>query len=171
MKYLFAILFSAFCYSANASLISFDLDNPNPTTGEQLLVDVVVNNLNPEAAELSFDIAFDDTSLLFDYFILGDDVLFSGGFGAIDTDLFSSGLLNAAAFWTFASDKPGTSFVLGQIAFNVLADLSPSFNVSNVFAADNNFSQIPSQGSTQVPLPATIFMFLVGLVAMRGLRR
>ncbi len=173
MKKIIALLFALQCFAANASLITFDLSNNTPIAGDTLLVDIVINNINADAAELTFDIDFDDVALSFLGFTVADDVLNFGGFGSADEDLFTTGILNVGAYWFFASDKPGTSFTLGQLSFDVAGTLQETFSASNFFAADESYNQINAQSLPQVPVPApaTFVLLALGLVGLRFIKK
>ena len=103
--------------TANASLITFEVNGDSFTAGETVLVDVIINDINPDAAEFTFNTVFDDIALAFNGFTLSDDVFNTAVFGSGDLSFLNPSLVNLGAFWISELDVPGSSFTFGQISF------------------------------------------------------
>ncbi|TYK66559.1 cohesin domain-containing protein [Colwellia echini] len=157
-----ALLFLSFAVSttANASLITFTPDKANYNAGESVLVDVMVNNINPEAAEFGFDIIFDNNALSFDEFTFDNSVLSSAIF--TDASQFMSGSITIFSAWLDAIDVPSANFNLGQIRFSALSSEAVSLTVADLYLADNNFNSVSEHATVNVSAPNSALLLLAG---------
>lgn len=76
MKFKLVAMFLLFMFGcvANASVISYQSDQPTYDTNDIVLVDFYINNANPALDFLEVEFAFDDTLLSFDSFSVTNDV-------------------------------------------------------------------------------------------------
>jgi hypothetical protein len=168
MKKLIIVLISFLSLQTQASLISFETNQMSYLNGEQVIVDVLVNNINPDAAEFDFDITFDSSALTFDRFAFSDDVLFSAFI--FDAQLASSGdMVDVFSLWFDSIDLPASSFNLAQVTFVAKTDITPLFSVENLAVFDNAYNELPPQA--QVPEPETLILFSLALLGLTGKRK
>ncbi|MBU2869505.1 cohesin domain-containing protein [Colwellia sp. E2M01] len=167
-----ALLFLSFALSttANANLITFTPDQASYGTGDSVLVDVMINNINPEAAEFGFDISFDDAALSFDEFTFDNSVLSSAIFA--DASQFMSGSITVFSTWLDAIDVPGSNFSLGQMRFSALTEQAVSFGVDDLYLADNNYNSVSAHGPVAVSAPNSALLILLacGFFSLRKKR-
>lgn len=152
MKFKLVAMFLLFMFGcvANASVISYQSDQPTYDTNDIVLVDFYINNANPALDFLEVEFAFDDTLLSFDSFSVTNDVFLNTYFDdAFDDFGFFIIQIGFEFDW---SDFLGTSFLLGQAAFTALDDsVGADLLLTDVFAQDEFFNDI---SATSVSVPA-----------------
>lgn len=159
MKKLMLLIMTLFTVQANAGLLTFSTNQTSYLANESVLVDITVNNINPDAAELSFDMSFNESLLAFNSFVFSNEVINSAFF--TDADTFkANNILTIYSSWFSAVDLPATSFTLGQVSLTALASLKTTFTDSNLYVADEFFNQLPPEASqTNIPEPQTLLLF------------
>lgn len=168
MKKFILIMLTVFTAHANAGLISYNSDKTSYLTGETVFVDLFVNNINPNAAELFFDYSFNDIELTFNSFTFSDDVLNSAFITNADT--FSSpSILTIESIWFDSLDLPASSFELGQISFTAKQANTPVFEINNLEVNDINYNNLaPQIASVSEPQTWLLFMLtIIGFILKR----
>lgn len=156
---------------SQASLINLSTDQASYSSGETVLLDISVSNINPTAAELGFNVNFDSLALSFDSFDFSIDVVSTAFFPAADLSFFDDNIIEVFVLWFDSTDLPGTSFSLGQVSFTANQAFSGSFEVSDAYLADATGADVEIT-PVSVPAPATglLLMFtllLIGLMKKR----
>jgi hypothetical protein len=149
------------CTNAQANLLSFTPNQVSYNAGDTVLIDIFVNNINPEAAEFEFDLGFDNLALTYNLFTFDDSVFFSAV--TSEADVFSVGTISFFTSWFDEADVPGPNFRLGQISFTALTANTPNLIVSNLYLADDNFNEVTPHPSVTVPLPSSALLILMAL--------
>lgn len=121
---------------SQASLINLSTDQASYNSGDTVLLDISVANINPAAAELGFNINFDSVALTFNTFDFSMDVLSSAFFPMADLSFFDDSIIEVFVLWFDNNDLPATSFSLGQVSFTATEAFSGSFEVSDTYLAD-----------------------------------
>jgi hypothetical protein len=176
MKFIALIFSMAFALNANASLLSFESDQSDYNTGDLVTVEVFVNDINPAIEFLDAEYTFNDAELEYNLgsFLVTDDV-FDNSFFDLD-DLIGNSVFLTVEFAPDYTDFLGTSFKLGEITFNALADsVSAGLELASVLAEDGFGDIIEGsdlQVSVSVPAPATLALFplVAALMFMRRRR-
>lgn len=157
MKYLLLVL-CFLSHAASATLITLDADKANYATNETIELNINVNEMLPDAAELEFDIAFDPVSVEFDFL----DIAPSSGVFYDFTDV-NAGILTVNLWWFSALDVPAGNFNLATALFTALSDVSPVFNVVSM----NQYDEL---GNLLQPVavdePWALVLFATGLIFM-----
>lgn len=156
--------FTMMSHDAEANLLDFTTDKVTYEQADTVLVDIFVNNINSDAAEFSFDMGFNNAALAFEQFTFDDPVFFS----AMLTDAYLSAANTITLFsvWFENTDLPAANFKLGQLRFSALSAYTPTFDVSNLYVADNNFTELSSQNVVAVPLPNSASLLLMAFAVL-----
>ncbi|MEO9947106.1 MAG: hypothetical protein ABJH28_04770 [Paraglaciecola sp.] len=156
---------------SQASLINLSTDQASYNSGDTVLLDISVTNINPAAAELGFNVNFDSLALTFDSFDFSMDVLSSAFFPMADLSFFDDNIIEVFVLWFDSADLPGTSFSLGQVSFTAVQAFSGSFEVSDTYLADVTGADVELT-AIDVPAPASSLLLmltclLIGLMNKR----
>lgn len=168
MKTFFVVIALVLSMNANASLISFDVDQASYNDGDTVVVDIFLNSANPDLDWLEIEFLFDNSLLSFDQFFVTDDVWNNTDYDDAYSDL--SSLFVFVGFLADWSVELGTSFKLGQAEFIAIGDITDvNLTTVDIFAQDADFNQIAPQ---QVPEPSTVALIaLSGLLLMNRRRK
>lgn len=184
MKKFFALLVLAFSVTANAGLITVDINETTVNQGETVTLDILGSGFE-ESDLFYFDLNFDTSIFSFDPQSLTSDLalvdvdafLFDG----LDVEALASGLLftfsdmfvpvsgdfTIASFSLTAINAGDSQFSLTNIdGFNTDPNSTPSYTTS--FSNGSSVSSL----TTQVPEPGMFAVFLLSLGLLRlGLRK
>lgn len=170
MKKIVGVFLALISLQSFAGLIAFE---PNITgtisAGQQVVVDVVINDLNPEVAELEFDLLFDDSLFTFDSFEFSDDVFFTAFL--TDSQYLGSGQLNLFSIWFDASELPGSNFVFGQLALTANSEATAALSSQLIFAGDVTGAPVANPQQVSEPNVLMIFAMLMALLSMTIIKR
>lgn len=165
MKTILILILAISCFTAKAGLITYSSSNTGEVTqNDTVSVDVLINNINPEIAELEFEVLFDDSLFTFEGFSFSTGVQSSAFITDSYETLFSS--VNLYALWFDSLDVPGTSFNLGTLSFKAITNANLQLTEQLVFIGDNFGGSVSNP--QQVPEPSTIFMILLAVLMMFG---
>jgi len=167
------ILFSSLSLSASAAFIHFESDQSSYTVNEEIMVDVWINKANAQMDWLDFDMAFNADELLFDEFMLTDEVFDNTWFDfAAEYNVGGlTGITVNVGFIELWESALTDSFKLGTTRFTALTDVS---NLNHIHVAyldvqDINGDSISPQ---RVPEPSTLLLLLVaGLLFHKRLQK
>jgi len=175
MKFL-VLTFSLLCASiAQASLITVTSDQDSYSSGDTVIVEIGVENMNPSIDFIELDVNFDLAELAFenDSWFDSNTVLDFGAFGDAFLGLTDDNLIVQVSFLDGIVDFAGNTFALGELAFTAQSDINNvNLGFGDVFAQDFEFNPIDADDlQVQVPSPATAAFLLSGFALMMLKRR
>ncbi len=185
------MLLTAFLFSlsANATLITVELNNTDYNVGDVLSADIVISEIELDSTfqrivgDFEFNLNFDNTVIDFISASFGDKLdVDPDPFWASDQSIISSlgSVFLSEISYALDSDlffaQDGlTSFVLASIDFNVIGTGASFVNLSEVAIGDaygNDFLAVNAIGQTYsvkngnsvgVPEPSTVFLMLIAM--------
>lgn len=157
MKYLLLVL-CFLTHAASATLITMTPDQTGYVTNDAISLNIEVDEMFTNAAELELEIAFDPTTVAFDFL----DIAPSSGVFLGFSDA-NAGLLTINTWWFSALDVPSGSFNLATAMFTALTDVSPVFSLVSMNQYDELGTLIQP---TAVDEPLGFLLIATGLVLM-----
>jgi hypothetical protein len=185
------LLLTAFLFSlsANATLITVELNNTDYNVGDAFSADIVISDIELDptfqriVGDFEFNLNFDNTIIEFVSASFGDKLdVDPDPFWASDQSILSSlgSVLLSEISYALDSDlffaQDGlTSFVLASIDFNVIGTGMSTVGLSNVAIGDaygNEFLAVSTMGKEYtvangnpvgVPEPSTVFLMLIAM--------
>lgn len=169
------LMFTLLCAAgAQAGLITVSTDQNTYNTGDTVIVELGVQNMNPAIDFLELDFSFDLAELEFVAFSWFDSaVLFDfGAFGDAFLDFFSDDMVIVqASFLDGIVDVATSTFALGQLEFVAQSDLtSVNLSLDSIFAQDFDFNEI-AEADLQVSAPALGLLVLTGFALLLTRRK
>ncbi|MEG3768501.1 hypothetical protein [Alteromonas sp. 14N.309.X.WAT.G.H12] len=158
-----SLLFCCVSAHSQATSINLNTDKGSYDAGETVLLDVSIVDIDANAAELGFDLLFDETALSFDNFDFSTDILSSAFFYAADLSFFDNNIVEIFTLWFDSADLPASSFSLGQATFTATSAFDGDFSILDFYLADafgNDIDVTP----TSVPAPATGGLLLLACI-------
>jgi hypothetical protein len=159
---------------SHASIIQLSTDQANYAIGDTVTLDISLEDISSDTAELGFDLVFDSTALTFDSFNFSTDVVNSAFLAFADISFFDNNIIEVFAFWLDSSDLPSTSFNLGQVSFTAQQAYSSEFEITDAYLADENGSDLDSPSvsvSTPVSAPSAGILMMFAFVLLPLKRR
>ena len=151
----------------NASLIKLTADHASYEVGDTVLVDISMEGLSLDTAELGFSLEFDSTAISFDFFDFSNDVVNSAWFTAADLSFSDNNLIDFFVIWWDSSDLPATSFSFGQASFTAQQAYNTDFDVKKSYSADVYGTDLDNPSfSVSVTEPTTSLIMLFGLLLL-----
>lgn len=144
---------------SQASIIKLSTNQINYNLGDTVLLNISLENINPDTAELRFNLNFDSSTLSFDFFDFSTDVLSTAFISEGDLSFFDNSIIEIFVLWFDSADLPATSFSLGQASFTAQQDYRSEFEVTDSYLADADGMDIDTL-SVEVPAPAAGLLLL-----------
>ena len=164
-----SLLFTLVSLQSNAALINLTADQASYAVGDTVLLDITLQDLSLDTAELGFNLNFDSSALTFDSFSFSLDILSSAFFPAADLSFFNDNIVEFFVLWWDSSDLPATSFALGQASFTAQQVYNPAFTITDAYLADVAGKDIDYPrftSSVPVPEPSASLIMLLSLLIL-----
>lgn len=162
-----SLLLAFFSLQSNASLIQLTADQATYEIGDTVLLDIAIESIHTDTAELGFKLNFDNSAISFDAFNFSDDILNSAFFAP--SPFISSNVIDIFVLWWDSSDLPASSFNIGQVSFTAQQAYDQEFRITDAYLANWLGDDIESPTysvSVPVPEPSTSFIMLLGLLLL-----
>jgi hypothetical protein len=164
-----SLLFTLVSLQSNAALINLSSAQASYEVGDTVLLDITVQDLSLDTAEIGFDLSFDSLALTFDSFSFSSDVFDSALFSAADLSFFDNNIVEFFVLWWDSSDLPATSFSLGQASFTAQQAYNPAFTITDAYLSDvagKDIDYPTFTSSVPVPEPSASLIMLLGLLIL-----